>query len=355
MERILHIVQHIASAQIIIIVIVVVLFYLFSIIFKINDRLTVRKNKKIKARLKALLEEECELSSIDIKFFQSNIRELLKCIEKEDIRNAQSVKWQHVKQQLSDKVLKVKARKLALSRHWMKNYLAVLCYRYGVAPDDQPVLSKLVNNGTLLVSLNAGILILLYPSKQSVNALIDSYTAGRYLQQNLFAEVLTSEPVAMNTQECLFDEINHRLSTETNVYAKSFCYRILTKLSFCKKAVDSLYTDLSSSNIELKISATNYLALFKTKKNGLILIEMLSDDDPSIRAVAAKLLGDFGDDAAIEPLEIALRDKKWWVRVNSAASLAKLGEKGLLALRKQSPQIDLFAYEAAQKVWVQFF
>jgi HEAT repeat protein len=54
---------------------------------------------------------------------------------------------------------------------------------------------------------------------------------------------------------------------------------------------------------------------------------LISDSDSDIRVLAAKTLGEFGDDLGLKPLTQALKDKDAKVRKSAAKALGKLGNK----------------------------
>jgi len=56
------------------------------------------------------------------------------------------------------------------------------------------------------------------------------------------------------------------------------------------------------------------------------LIEALEHDNKNIRRYSAKVLGEIGDERAIEPLILNLRDDNKWVRRETSGALSKMGE-----------------------------
>src|SRR5690606_4989585 len=60
--------------------------------------------------------------------------------------------------------------------------------------------------------------------------------------------------------------------------------------------------------------------------------KLMADKDWEVRAAVAKSLGSLHAAGSIPLLRNALKDANWWVRNNSAESLAKLGETGFEVL-----------------------
>lgn len=350
MDSVLYSVKWIASIQLLLIITIIFLFYVLQLSFKLYDKSTQKKTKKITALLQSKLENDIEISHSEHKLLRHNLNLLLQCMEMLEINVGSGSAWLVLKRKLSNQVLKPGARRLAVSHKWLKKYLAVLCYNEGIDGEDNIILSKLVKNDTLLVSLNAAKVIFKYPSVETIHALIDALSKGRHPQQALFAEVLKTDRPDAN--DFIINAVIDKLHIEEDPFAKAFCYRMLTQLSATSDLLKPVQIDLNSNILELRLAAMRFIANLQNTASCDILIRLTDDKEPEVRAIAAKLLGDMHNEDSIAHLETKLRDPMWWVRINAANSLAKLGKKGILALERQSPITDKFAYEIAQKVLI---
>ncbi|OGV47924.1 MAG: hypothetical protein A3F46_05830 [Legionellales bacterium RIFCSPHIGHO2_12_FULL_42_9] len=351
LDQLPHVVKVVALIQLGILIASFFLFYVLRTLFKINDRRLAKKIKKMTQLLNSLINNQTKLTPKIIRFFKNNCREMLSCMRKIEDTTPTLPAWIKIKQQLSTQILKPEAKRLAYSSKWLKQYLAALCFEYGTnLKENDSVLSKLVHSDTFIVSLNAARVIFKYPTPVTINALIDSLAKGRRIQQSLYAEVLVVEPTQGN--ETLMTTFSDRVTGEQDPYVKTFCYRILMLLTLPNNPLKIIETDILSDNVDLKIATLCYLSRFQDTISRNTLRQFLKDPQPEVKAVVAKLIGEMNDEESIPLLEEKLHDSAWWVRINAAEALSKLGQKGILALQQQSSEIDSFAYETAQKVLI---
>lgn len=144
------------------------------------------------------------------------------------------------------------------------------------------------------------------------------------------------------------------------------------------ETADELVATYDSLPGKAKVAVVDCLGRAKSLKAARLMIHLLSDPDPDIRARAAHAMGLLGDpnltpdlvaalhdpawpvramaakalgklrrSQAVEPLSRALKDKEWWVRINAAEGLRSVGERGLAALVAAIDSEDRFARQAA--------
>lgn len=349
MDNVFYVVQWIALIQLGAALVAIFLFYLTRLLLNFNDRRVNRTIRNITQLLYLFSTNQAELSTPAIHFFKKNLRELLQCIIELESKAPLLPNWPTIKAQLSIHVLNPKATQLANSSSWFKQYLAVLCYQYSTKIGNEDALSLLVRSETFLISLTAAKIIFKHPTRKSVNALIDAISKNRHTAQSLFVEAFSLEDKSANQK--LANLFIRRLNEENDPYIKAFCYRVLMRLSISNEVPQSLADDIVSDSLELKLAALRYFAYtFPNKRK--MLRKFLDDSQLEVRAVVSRLLGELHDETAIPLLEARLCDSAWWVRINSAQALAQLGEKGIQALKNQSPAKDPFAFESAQKILI---
>lgn len=84
---------------------------------------------------------------------------------------------------------------------------------------------------------------------------------------------------------------------------------------------------IKSEYPEVRIFAARELLNHKTPDMAIIFIDLISDTNGDIRALAAKTVGEIGDVSGLNSLILALRDKEAKVRESAARALGKLGSK----------------------------
>lgn len=94
----------------------------------------------------------------------------------------------------------------------------------------------------------------------------------------------------------------------------------------------SLFKALEDKDPVVREEAVDLLSESKDGRAFKHLTEvLLNDEDEDVRARAAKALGDFGDQRAIDPLIKALQDKDVWVRENVVNALGQIGEERVIS------------------------
>jgi hypothetical protein len=80
-----------------------------------------------------------------------------------------------------------------------------------------------------------------------------------------------------------------------------------------------------------------------------VLVTLLDDDDPEVRAAAAQAMGDGGVARFAADIGRLLRDRTWTVRRSAAHALAALGPAGVMTLRVHVEDEDPYARDLARQ------
>ena len=337
------IVKIIAIAQLVI----VCFLLLFAYGVKIYAYIHQAHCKKIATQLERFIVDSLGSSHVfnlqGLKRYKRHLSIMIATIDSLDA-SIKTEKWLRVRTKIIDDILLPRARIFANSRAWEKRYLACQMFRLSYKRQDQKILKNLILDEVPLVSMNAASLAIHCDSQALLDAIVDTFAKNRRVQQSLYAQIIANAGVP------IIPLINNRLKREQNPYVKAFCYRSLAMLPVVSETVESVAEDLSSTNLDLKLAVLLYLCHTSPKASADLFLSLLTASDWEIRAKAAKLLGDVGDESFAPSLEPCLKDREWWVRMNAAEALAKLGAKGISILKKQDPMDDRFAYEIAQQI-----
>ena len=113
------------------------------------------------------------------------------------------------------------------------------------------------------------------------------------------------------------------------------------------KATALLLSLLKESNPDLRARAAFALGQTGDPNSAPNLTGILSDPDWAVRAMAAKALGRLSEHESIPSLKTALSDPQWWVRTNAAEALKNKGEAGMNALLASLDSSDVYAAQQA--------
>ena len=81
-----------------------------------------------------------------------------------------------------------------------------------------------------------------------------------------------------------------------------------------------------------------------------VLVELLGDSTPEVRAAAARALGKLAHWPVAATLATLLRDRAWDVRREAGLALRALGAPGTLLLRRSLAHADPFTVDMARQI-----
>ncbi|MDR3503592.1 MAG: HEAT repeat domain-containing protein [Legionella sp.] len=343
METILHIVKIVAIIELILITLFVLLTFFAKCYFSWHKKKNSHNLKWIFELLHSHIVNKESFSITQAKKLRKSLPNVLIVMKR--LEEKPNDYFEQLKKQLFALVLKPVAVKWSSSYSGFKRNQAAMCYLYGLDPDDRNRIFRLLNDPTLLISMNAGLSIVQFGDAEQINNTITTFSQGRRLQQSLLAKMITRGP------RDLSPIIIERLHTESNPYVKTFCYRLLCE--FPQQTIAPIAKkDFNIGVVDLKIAIIRYFLHCQESGKNELIYDLAMDTHWEVRAITAKSIGTIPGDKSIQLLAKLLCDPEWWVRVNAANALIEQGEKGLDVLHNQSPDKDRFAYETAQKVLI---
>ena len=335
-----YVVKVIAISHVIVVIILLILAYLIKIGSYINAIRYERMRSNIWRYLMDCSQGKREYNQHVTMRYKRHSSILISTIKAlDDLIGVES--WFDIRRNMIEKILLPRARRLAKSRRWSRRYFASQSFTLHFDVQDEEIIKTLIHDPIPLVAVNAATLAIQCHSQILIDTVIDKCAEGRRIQQSLYAQLISKADAD------IIPLVQNRLRREINPYVKEFCYRTLTLLPFISAPIDISREDAASSNMDLKLAVLAYFRHNDPKGSTAIFLQLLEDSHWEVRAKSAKLLGEIADASCAAALEQCLKDPEWWVRMNAAEALSKLGEKGMLILKKQSPHIDQFAYDIA--------
>lgn len=343
MPNVFDLIKWIALIQCALIILVILLAYSLKIYSYYKQKNRQVRQKKINQILIDCVEQSQSFNLNEMKQFQRDPVLLMNSIYLLDASTT-NPQWKILRKKLIEVVMVSNARIYATSSSWSHRYLACRFFEFYLPKKDEKLIISLMKDPIPVVSIAAAQLAIRVHSQHIIDAVIDIFSEGRRVQQAFYSQIMS------NADPKLTVLIKNRISIEKNPYIKAFCYRTLMSFPLTDGVIETMNTDLQSDNIELKIASLTYLIYATPERGAALCIDFLKDTHWEVRAKSAQFLGKLGDESAAEALEKCLSDQQWWVRNNAAEALALLGKKGITILKRQTPQGNLSAYDAANQV-----
>ncbi|MFI4956573.1 MAG: HEAT repeat domain-containing protein [Gammaproteobacteria bacterium] len=269
-------------------------------------------------------------------------------------------------QELIQHVFLMKMRVLYNSKNMLNRYTAAKLFLYHYEKTDADKVIRLIKDPAIFISVPAARVGFKFSCAQLINEAINVFYKFRRLQKSVLSSI------AENAPESSRIIVIERLLMEEDAYVKCFCYAIMMhfppaeslseKLTRIVKTLttqvlppfhiiqhlsEAIPRDLDSNVLDLKLAALKYAGHNPGYYH--FVPKYLNAPEWQLRAAAAKIVGNMHDVSESDALASLLRDKEWWVRIRAAQSLVSLGRTGIQILKSQSPNIDKYAYEAANQ------
>lgn len=116
-----------------------------------------------------------------------------------------------------------------------------------------------------------------------------------------------------------------------------------------KPLIMDFYYRIKDEKPTLKITCIRSMGRLGGYELCAIIRENIDDPDWTVRAVSVKN-AHLCSDVIVDDLKETLRDRNYYVRINSAMSLAKLGDKGMAAIREATDSPDRFTRDVAKYI-----
>lgn len=330
----------------------VIFFYLAILWYKIKKRYYEKKELKLKPKIEEIVKEyincsnsichggNCIRSSIELENYcveQKNIAlKKLKLLARKDIeRNileAVILSHDETKNKVTAEFIATLAEELGLVNYYTKMLLDKDHHKVAEAAEKLGQFRSKLPITQLLNVLKSG------NTYESYNSLLALAKIG---DEEAFIEGFNhSESIEYLTHRSLIDIIDSfegdilkvysKMVKSDNSYIASLFIKSASNLITYDKSLlnnetikiieETIVSNLKSDNAELRISSIKFLGAMKESRYIDQIAHCLKDESWEVRAIAAKVLGNFNEDTG-SYLITALTDRVWTVRYNAAYSL----------------------------------
>ena len=243
-------------------------------------------------------------------------------------------------------------QKRAASRSWIERYRAVEKLGFLKLPELEPLYYSILKKEKNLHVRTKTIWSLSMIADEHDLDLINTFLADPMFASSKFKEYIYSNIIRSfmehdneNSFLRLFVEWKDDSKVPVQLKKDIISACGVAGLGSAKDAIKG-YLEKFHDVPEMKIACIRALERLGDGDMYSIIVSALGDEDWRVRAVAAKN-AEVCSDEIVGALEPALKDKNYFVRINSAQALSKLGEKGAAVLRRLTTSDDNFARDMA--------
>lgn len=344
----IDIVKHVIILEYVVVFFIIIFTYLMYGINFYQKRVKFKKIKKLKAYLaKKFLDKQEGYTQKDFAAFPKGFLDLnviLESINSLGIEYKKENHWIELRNAFLLYIAVPLARKKALSSKLTNKLLAAQIFSLQCLKDDEKILLNLFAEEDSIIQMYSLKALISIVSKEAIKIVIDRLSEERGMNQSIFLNILKNSSKEIAKIAC------EELKNSQDPNRRAICYKILYRSDIEEMNIFPSAKDIYSENMALRFSVIKFLGLCEPKRSLPILLSLLKDPEWQIRVKALRAMENFKKEDMAEKVGKCLTDENWWVRYDAAKLLKKMGENGLLVLKSQKEDKDLFAYEAAQFV-----
>ncbi len=245
--------------------------------------------------------------------------------------------------------------KRALSRSWIERYRAVEKLGFLKLPELEPFYCSILRKEKNIHVITKTIWSLSLIADENDVGIINSFLSDPFFGSSKFKEYIYTNVINAFRER---EEENRFLSLLDAWMASNDIPLLLKKdiVSACGAVhlssageIIKRYYERFQDSAEMKIVCIRALENMGDGSMLSIIMSSLRDEDWRVRAAAAKN-AEVCSDEIIGALEAVLQDKNYYVRINAAQALTKLGDKGMAVLKRLTTSDDNFARDTAHYV-----
>jgi hypothetical protein len=236
--------------------------------------------------------------------------------------------WIKIRNTIVEKYLIKTARKWTKSPFWYRRSFAARTFSIFCNKQDEDSIIYLLRDSIQLIRIQAVKAAITFKTKKTINELINQMSVEKRFSKYIYRDPL------FNGDENIYHIIKQRLLNEKDEKIIMVCLDLLT-IQIDSNVFDIAKKYIHSPNLELKLTAIRAIANYPTAESAKILYSLYDENNWQARAIVAKSLAVWHSTDSIPVLEKLLFDDKWWVKLNAALTLSKIGVEGKQILKEQ--------------------
>lgn len=333
---------------------------LFSIL--ILHKLVTEKNEKKKGgyidKYKNLLNQYLENKDVRIKQPLNNMQyEALAdvCIDKLS-KNSKEMETKIKKFIKEETFLVEHYKKMVKSSSWLKRFIAIEKIGFFMLDDLKEFFTETINNDqSLEVRAKAVWALSLVADEKALNIitkkLLPEISQSSKFNEYIYTNVIRS--LKKKNMAQIFITFLHDIKKDETIL--SLIKRDLIEacgsagLFEAENTINEYFSDYSD-DVLIKVACIRALGKIAYSGTCKAIIAGLNDKDWRVRTVSAKAASICHDFSIISQVQRLLYDPVFYVRINAAKTLAKLGENGLSALRNEVNSKDRFVRDTVRYI-----
>ncbi len=280
--------------------------------------------------------------NIDIPTELQGFGHLVETLENFDQRII-DIKWQELKRNILDRYLRKQAKKYAVNRSWLKRQLAARAFIMDPSKENEPYLAVLLHDPKFLVRVAAAIAITQGTNRELFFKVIEQMSKETSLSRFSYRDAILKG----NAEKFIW--IEELLKSATDPSVQAICLDLLSTRT-TPNLFHLILPFIYGENNECRLLAIKILKQIPDNDSHSVLMYLLTNKDWKIRAETLKDLDLTVVRKGISKIEDLLRDPNWFVRLQAALAIKKLGAQGLQILSSQNPSNEPAAYEISQYV-----
>lgn len=252
-------------------------------------------------------------------------------------------KWQKIKKSVLSRYINPQLENYFKSRYWLNRQYVARCCLLDPSKENESYMAALLQDPKLVVRVIAGIAITKTNNKELFLNVIRQMGKETPLSRFSYRDAI------MQCSSEKFKWLEELLKSEKDPTIQAICLDLLSTRT-TRNLFPTILPFLYGDNDELRLLAIKILQQIPGQDTHDVQLHLLLNQNWKVRAETLKGLDMAVIQKGLSKLEMLLKDPNWFVRLQAALVIKKLGGEGLKILSGQNPANEPAAYEISQYV-----